>query len=65
MCMSVSLTCMFTCHIYGPWKLEENVGYPRTGVIAGSELCGCWELDLGLLEERPVLLTIYSSLQFQ
>jgi hypothetical protein len=54
---------MFMCHIYDPWKPEESVGYRRTGVIAGYELLlECWELKLGLLEERPVLLTIESSL---
>ena len=26
-------------------------------------LCGCWELNSGLLEEQPVLLTMESSLQ--
>ena len=36
------------------------------GIVAtdGCELpCGCWQLDLGPLQEQPVLLTTESSLQ--
>jgi hypothetical protein len=37
---------------------------PRTRVTDSCELpCGCWELNLGLLEEQPVHLTIEPSLQ--
>ena len=35
-----------------------------TGVIDSCEpLCGCWESNLGLLEDQPVLLTTKPSLQ--
>lgn len=41
---------------------EEGIGFPPsthgTGVKNGCELlCGCWELTLGPLEGKPVLLT--------
>ena len=37
----------------------------RTGVTDSCELSyGSWELDPGLLEGQPVLLTAESSLQF-
>ena len=38
--------------------------FPGTGVTNSCELsCGCWELNLGPLEEQSVLLTAESSLQ--
>jgi len=37
---------------------EEEVGWPRTGVVGGySLLCGCWEPSLGLLQKHQKLLT--------
>ena len=43
--------------------LCEGVGSPGIGVTDSCELsCGCWELNLGPLEEQPVLLTIEPSL---
>jgi hypothetical protein len=46
-------------HVYlFPQRLEEDIRGPGTGVVDGCELpCGCWESNLGLLEEQPVLLT--------
>ena len=50
---------VFTCMCVG-----EAVGSPGTGVTDRCELpCGCWELNPGLLEEQPVLLTTKLSLQ--
>ena len=44
---------------------EEGVGYPETGVTEGWEpSCGCWELNLGPLQEQPELLTAEPSLWF-
>jgi hypothetical protein len=41
--------CLHAC-------LRESVRSPRTGVIDGCELpCGCWELNLGPLEEQSAL----------
>ena len=35
---------------------KERVGSPGPGVTGGYELlCGCWELNPGLLQEQPVL----------
>jgi hypothetical protein len=66
MCMDVFLhisLCIKTC----AWGLESRIGYwigsLGTGVTDGGNLlCGCWESNLGLLEEQPMLLTIESSL---
>jgi len=42
----------------------EGVRASGTGVIDSCELpCGCWDLNLGLLEEQPALLTAEPSLQ--
>lgn len=36
----------------------------ETGVIDSCKLlCGCWELNLDLLEEQPMLLTVKPYLQ--
>ena len=49
--------CLHVC-------LGEGVKSPGTGGTHSCELsCGCWELNLGPLEEQPVLLTIETSLQ--
>ena len=54
MCISV---CLYIC-------LCEGVGSPGTGATDNCELpCGYWELNLGPLEEQPVLLTAKLSLQ--
>jgi hypothetical protein len=43
--------------------LYECVRTPEAGVTDIDELsCGCWELNLGLLEEQPVLLSAEPSL---
>jgi hypothetical protein len=45
-------------------SLCEGVGSLRSGVIDSCELaCGCWELNLGPLEEQRVLSTAEPSLQ--
>ena len=58
--MSVLPECMSEYHLY-IWCLcrsEEGIGFPGTGVADGCEpLCGCWESNLGPLEEQQVLLT--------
>ena len=61
-CLNVRLCTM--C-VPCPWSPEEGVKFLGTGVKDGCEpLCGCWEWDLGPLEEQPVLLTTEPSLQF-
>jgi hypothetical protein len=53
----VLVFCLHVC-------LFEGVIFPGTGVIDSCEQpCGCWDLNLGPLEEQPVLLTAKSSLQ--
>ena len=43
-----------------------GVGCPGTGVTHSCALpCSCWELNLGPLEEQPVLLTTEPSPQPQ
>ena len=42
---------------------EAAVGFPGTGVIDSCELpCGCWELNLGPLQEQQGLLAASPSL---
>ena len=51
---------MYMCHVHAwyLWTLEEDLGSPGTGVTDGYEpLCGSWELNLGSLNEQPMLLT--------
>jgi hypothetical protein len=44
-----------------PRRAEESIGPHGTGVTdSGEPLCGCWQLNLGLLQE--VLLTDALSL---
>ena len=44
--------------------LCEGVRSPEIGVTGSYELpCECWELNLGPLEEHPMLLTTELSLQ--
>lgn len=45
-------------------KRGRGVGSPGAGFTGGRELpCGCWELGLGPVEEKPVLLTAELSLK--
>ena len=49
-----------------PWKLEEGIGSPGTGVMETFETTrGCLETNLGTLKEQKVLLTTQLSLQLQ
>jgi hypothetical protein len=43
-------------------ETEKDAASPGTGVTDGSEpLCGCWDSNLVLLEEQPVLLIAKAS----
>jgi hypothetical protein len=49
--------CMYVC-------MYEGVRTPGTEIIDSCVLpCVCWKLNLGPLEEQPVLLTAEPSLQ--
>lgn len=51
--------CMYVHHIHAwSWqRSEEGVTVPETGVTDGCEsLCGCWETNLGRLQELLLLL---------
>ena len=51
-----------TPHVYLQ-RPEEGDRSPGTRVMDSCEIpCGCWELNPGLLEEQPVLLTFELSL---
>ena len=58
-------SCLSVHHVHA-WCLqrsEEGVGSPRASVKKDcGQLCGCWELNSGPLEEHPVLLTTETSL---
>lgn len=44
---------------------EEVIGSLDIGITGGSELpCVCWELNMGILQEQPLVLISESSLQF-
>lgn len=34
---------------------EEGVGSLETGITDGCEFCGCWEMNLGPLEDQGLL----------
>lgn len=58
-CMSV-----YQMQVCSPWRSEEGVGFPGTGLTDScTEPGGCWELNLGLLREQQGLLTTERSLQ--
>lgn len=57
--------CMYMhcVHVWCLLKSEEGVGSLEIGITDGCELlCGCWELNLGSLECKPMLLTSEPSL---
>ena len=65
MWMSVLLVYMYVYHVcaWCPWKSEEGVRSPETGVMDSWEPpCQSWELNPVPLQEQ-VLLTVDSSLQ--
>lgn len=55
------LACMYVCALHSAWcpqKSKHDVGLPGTEVTKGCELpYGCWEVNLGSLQEQHVLLT--------
>ena len=62
--LHIGIVCVVVCvyaHIHtDPCKGVRSSG---TGVASRCELpCGCWELKLGPLEEKPMLLTPEPSL---
>lgn len=63
--VSVLIACMYIhIHAWHPRKYEQGIASPRTGVMDGYETpCGCWVLNLGLLQEQQVLFTLHISLQ--
>ena len=75
-CMYACALCMYICiapymyalhHVYmrtssGHRRPEEGVRSPGAGSYGVCEmLLRCWELNLGLLEEQPVLLALEPS----
>ena len=64
--MSVLSQCIYVHHMHAwcPQKSEEGVRVPGTRVMSICEPpCGCQELNLGPLQEHPVLLIAGQSLQ--
>lgn len=55
---------MYVHHIYAvPTEGGQGVRYSVTGVTGCSEpSCGCWDLNLGPLQEQSVILTSEPSL---
>lgn len=52
---------MYVCALHSAWcpqRSKHDVGLPGTEVTKGCELpYGCWEVNLGSLQEQHVLLT--------
>lgn len=47
-----------TTWVHGAQRGHKGIGSPGTGAVESCKLlCGCWELNSGRLEERPVFLT--------
>lgn len=62
LCMCTVYTCTCTLVLQRP---EEGIGSLDIGITGGSELpCVCWKLNLGVLQEQPLVLISESSLQF-
>ena len=57
--MGVLPACVSVHHVCAvPVEARRGCHIPGTGVTDSCELlCGCWELNLGPLEEQRVLLT--------
>jgi hypothetical protein len=56
--------CVYLLYTWNLKSPENGIGSPETRIIDSCELpCGYWELNPGLLEEQPVLLTAETSLQ--
>lgn len=55
MSKSILPACMHVYHLCGGDQKgpEKDTATSETGVLGGCELpCGCWEPDLGLLQEH-------------
>jgi hypothetical protein len=53
--------CMSMYHVHARYPQRQEESIESLGVETRDSCespCGCWELNLGLLEEQPVLLTI-------
>jgi hypothetical protein len=50
-------------HAWCPQRPEESIEFPEAGVTFCELPCGCWEPNLGPLEEQKVLLIGAPSLQ--
>lgn len=56
--------CMYFLCTYIVHTEARNSRSPGTGVLGCYEpLCGCWDLNLGSLQEKPVLVTTKLSLK--
>lgn len=50
MCEGFAYRCLCTTCVQCPWRSEEGLGYPGTGVIDGCEPpCGCWKFNFDSL----------------
>ena len=62
-CVPRSMYVCIQCMCLMPKESRTGYRFPGTGVTDDSELpCGCWELNLGPLEEQPVRLATEPSL---
>lgn len=46
---------MYYMYVCSPWRLEEDIRSPATGLKGGCEpQCQCWELNPAPLQEQAV-----------
>ena len=63
-CFAYMYVCVPCVYMIPPRRPEKDIKYPGTGVTDNCEPpCGCWELNLGPLQEQQVLLTSEWSLK--
>ena len=68
LCLDVLPACMsvYNIHVWCPRRPVEGDRYPGTGAADSCELsCGCWELNLGPLEEQPLPVLLATELPLQ
>lgn len=66
MCKGILFACMsmyYLCAMCPQKPEEEDIGFPWMGVLGSCELAHrCWELNLSLLEQQPVLSYLSSPI---
>ena len=62
MCACFACSYIYNMHDGYPRRTDKGVKSLRTGVANACEPCGCWESNLGSMQEWPMLVTAEPSL---